>query len=187
MGDDGSNAGGAPRIGRRAVLAGVACGAAFIAVPAAARPLAERHLRLLCPETGERFAGAYWRRGHFVPGAMPRIDWLMRDFHCDAVGRMDPALIDLLHRIFVAAGGQRPVQVLSGFRTRATNLVLRQEGFPAAPHSQHLEARAADIRIEGVRVSHLHRLAMRLRRGGVGLYREYVHVDTGPLREWRCD
>ena len=171
-------------LSRRTLLAGIGGGLVLLARPAAAREERERHIRLLCPETGERFWGVYWQDDAYLPDAMRRIDWLMRDFHCEEAARMDPALIDLLHRINLLVGLHRPVHVLSGFRTRATNLQLRREGWPAAPESQHLVAHAADIRVEGVAAARLGHAAERLHRGGVGAYADYVHVDTGPVREW---
>lgn len=177
------NASGA-RLGRRAVLVGLGCGVALAARPAWARPERERSVNLVCPETGECFSEVYWHGGLYLPDAMRRIDWLMRDFHRDAVAEIDPALVDLLHRIAIALGTRRPIGILSGYRTRATNAKLRHEGMPAARKSQHLIARAADIAIDGVAVARLHRAALNQSDGGVGAYDDYVHVDTGPRREW---
>lgn len=169
-------------VGRREVLAGI--GLLATMGPAWARTLRERHLRLLCPETGEHFAGAYWADGHYLADAMRRIDWLMRDFHCDAVARIDPRLVDLLHDVRLRLATARPVSILSGYRTRGTNHDLREHGLPAASDSQHLVAHAADIVVEGVSVAHLHAVALRLKGGGVGGYDHHVHVDTGPVRAW---
>lgn len=170
------------RIGRRGLLAGLG----VVALTRHAWPAGgyDRYVHLVCSETGEVFAGPYWSRGAYLPDAMRRIDWLMRDFHCDAVAKIDPRLVDLLHDIRLHLGTRRPVTILSGFRTLETNDELRDEGMPAASHSQHLVARAADISIDGVSVAHLHATAVRLQRGGVGGYDHYIHVDTGPVRDW---
>lgn len=157
-------------------------------LPAAAARERVRRVSLYCPETDERFVGVYWRDGVYLPASMRRIDWLMRDFHRDVVAAIDPALVDLLRRIALAVE-RRQVSILSGYRTHWTNVMLRREGMPAAPHSQHLVARAADIAIDGVAAFHIRRVALRLRRGGVGYYDDFVHVDTGPVRRWvdGCD
>lgn len=172
---------GTTRPGRRAVLAGLGL---LATAPAWARGSNERYVRLICPETGESFFGPYWAEGRYLADAMRRIDWLMRDFHCDAVARIDPRLIDLLHDIRLHLGTRRPVSVISAFRTEETNDELRVEGMPAAEHSQHLIAHAADIAVDGVSPAHIETLAVRLRRGGVGGYDHHVHVDTGPVRTW---
>ncbi len=175
----------AGRPARRAVIGALGAAAALTAVPALAwAARGERSIRLLCPETGERFEGVYWANGLYLPDAFARIDWLMRDFHRDRVAAIDPYLVDLMRGIARRLETRQPVCVFSGFRTRETNLALRHEGMPAASNSEHLVARAADIAIEGVSAAHLHRVAIALRQGGVGAYDDYVHVDTGPVRDW---
>lgn len=166
------------------MLLGLSAAASVMAAPAWARSARERLIRLFCPETGEHFDGVYWLDGQHLPAAMRSINWLMRDFHCDAVADIDPSLVDLLHGVTLNLGTHRPISILSGYRTPSTNMALKHEGHPAAQHSQHLVARAADIAVEGIAVSRLHGAAARLRQGGVGSYKGYIHVDTGPIRDW---
>jgi uncharacterized protein YcbK (DUF882 family) len=110
----------------------------------------------------------------------------MRDFHRDVVAQMDPQLLDLLQQIHARLDTNEPLQVLSGYRTAATNRLLRIEGHGAAAHSLHLEAQAADIRLDRVRLKRLRRAALSLRAGGVGTYwrEHFIHVDVGPVRSW---
>lgn len=176
------------RIARRALL-GV--GAAAIITTACAgiaraEPGGERKLALYNPNTGERFDDVYWCDGGYVAGSLKRVDWLMRDFHQDKVAVMDPELINLLHRIGLRLGTPRPFHILSGYRTPATNRLLRREGWGAAEHSEHLVAKAADICVEGVSLKHLRHAALSLKAGGVGTYwrDHFVHVDVGPVRSW---
>lgn len=173
-------------IGRRTLLAGAAAAAFFCTARGAyARPAA-RHLSILNPETRDRFDGVYWRDGSYVEEALGRIDWVMRDFHQDKIAVMDRHLLDLLHRLTLRLGTRHPVHILSGYRTRATDRLLRREGFDPAVNSYHLDAMAADICIEGVSYRHLHHAALSLRMGGVGSYphEHFVHVDVGPRRTW---
>jgi uncharacterized protein YcbK (DUF882 family) len=174
----------APGVRRRAFLGALGTVAVLVALPGRAWAHGERSIRLLCPETGERFEGVYWLNGVYLPDALARIDWLMRDFHRDRVAAIDPKLVDLMRRIALGVGARHPISIYSGYRTRETNLALRHEGMPAASHSEHLVARAADIAIEGIGIARLHRMAVRLREGGVGAYDHYIHVDTGPVRDW---
>ena len=75
-----------------------------------------------------------------------------------------------------------PLQIHSGYRTRATNGKL--EG--AALNSRHLVGKAADITVPGVSNVRLAGMASLLGMGGTGLYpgRGFVHVDTGDERIW---
>jgi uncharacterized protein YcbK (DUF882 family) len=176
------------RLRRRAVLgaaAGAVLATAFGGVAWAA-PSGERSLALYNPYTDEHFKGVYWCDGGYEPSSLRHVDWLMRDFHQGKVRPIDPKLLNLLHRISLRLGTKRPIHILSGYRTPATDRLLRREGFAPAAHSEHLVAKAADICIDGVSLSHLRHAALSLRAGGVGTYWHYhfVHVDVGPVRSW---
>jgi uncharacterized protein YcbK (DUF882 family) len=175
-------------LSRRAVLA-AGIGAAFIrTIPSAWAQSAceERRLLIENPHTGESFSDVYWCRGQYVESALRQIDWVMRDYHRDAVEPIDPALLDLLHELAETVEAEQPVRILSGYRSPETNRLLRQEGLSPASNSQHLYGKAADIRIEGVRLGDLRRAALEQEAGGVGTYPRdgFVHVDVGPVRTW---
>ncbi|HXY41414.1 MAG TPA: DUF882 domain-containing protein [Vicinamibacteria bacterium] len=42
------------------------------------------------------------------------------------------------------------------------------------------------MRLHGIEGGRIRQAALALRRGGVGYYpqRDFIHVDTGPLRAW---
>lgn len=117
-----------------------------------------------------------------------RACWMLRDVQAKATVYMDPVLLDVLFcmrswlRYHRHPAGQRPLTILSGYRTRATN--DRLEG--AARNSFHLRGRAADIVIEGVAPAMLGEMARTIAGGGVGIYQSkgFVHVDTGAVRSW---
>lgn len=178
----------APRLTRRFLLGG-ATGMVLLAAldtVATAAPRGERRLSLYNPHTDERFDDVYWCDGAYVPASLTRVDWLMRDFHQEKVAAIDPQLLDLLQRLSALVESDGPFNVLSGYRTAATNRLLRREGLAPAAHSEHLLGKAADIRIDGVRLKHLRRAALSLQCGGVGTYWRdgFIHVDVGPVRVW---
>jgi uncharacterized protein YcbK (DUF882 family) len=79
-----------------------------------------------------------------------------------------------------AAAGNRPLVVLSGYRTPAHN---RSVG--GARNSQHVLGRALDIRADHLAAGALGDLVRRLATtcpeiGGVGQYPTFVHVDIRP-------
>jgi len=85
--------------------------------------------------------------------------------------------------------GGRGITILSGYRTPAHNKALRDadgSGSGVAKNSQHVQGRAADITVEGIAPSDVHRAALKLIRsgamqaGGLGLYRGWVHIDVRP-------
>lgn len=111
---------------------------------------------------------------------------VLRDVRANKLFPMDPHLLDILcglQRWAEFHGRATTVNVLSGFRTVATNASL--EG--AAQKSMHLVGRAADIVLEGLPSSVLGAMVKAFNvQGGTGIYvnRGFVHVDTGARRTW---
>ena len=176
------------QLGRRTVL-GAAASLVFLAGfdrAALALPRGERRLLLYNPHTDERFDDVFWCDGSYVRDSLKHVDWLMRDFHRDAVAPIDVDLLQLLHHIGQRLETRRPFRILSGYRTAATNRLLQREGWAPAAHSEHLFGKAADICMNGVSLRHLHRAAVSLKAGGVGSYPRdhFIHVDVGPVRVW---
>lgn len=184
-----------PSLARRGLLrmvlgAGIGAVVAMPATAAVAAPIPapgpQRRLRLHNTVTGESFDDLYWEGGRPVPEALARIDWLLRDHHCDSSARMDLALLHRLSDLQARLRTRAPFEVLSGYRTEETNRRLVAAGMGASPRSFHMEARAVDIRAPGVAARTLYRAALATGQGGVGGYlrRRFVHLDTGPQRRW---
>jgi hypothetical protein len=78
--------------------------------------------------------------------------------------------------------------VVCGYRSPATNAMLRHRSAGVARFSQHMLGRAMDFYIPGVDLEHLREIGLRLARGGVGFYptsgSPFVHMDTGSVRMW---
>ena len=147
----------------------------------------ERSLSLHNTHTGESLQSViYWADGDYLPEALTDINHLLRDHRTNTVKPIDPKLFDLLFALGKKIDSQRPYQIISGYRSPETNRRLRQASSGVAKKSFHLAGRAADIRLPGCKLSHLRRVALNLRAGGVGYYprSNFIHVDTGPLRNW---
>ena len=99
---------------------------------------------------------------------------------------IDPRLFDHLYRLQGLLGTNRPVQLISGYRSLATNDDLRHHSRGVAKHSYHTKGQAMDFHIEGVSLSNVRKAALSMRAGGVGYYprSNFVHIDTGPVRNW---
>jgi len=147
----------------------------------------ERSLSLHNTHTGESLQSVvYWADGDYLPEALTDINHLLRDHRTNTIKPIDPKLFDLLFALGKKIDSQRPYQIISGYRSPETNRRLRQASSGVAKKSFHLAGRAADIRLPGCKLSHLRRAALNLRGGGVGYYprSNFIHVDTGPLRNW---
>ncbi|HZT51194.1 MAG TPA: DUF882 domain-containing protein [Stellaceae bacterium] len=175
-------------LGRRRLLAAAAGVACLAAAPALAVPRMpqRRALALSHRHTGERLALVYWADGRYVPGALRRIDWLLRDYRTGEVHPIDPRLLDLLAALGARLGVGAPIEIVSGYRSPATNAILARESEAVATNSLHMSGRAIDIRVPGRSTWAVRQAALALRGGGVGYYprSEFVHIDVGSVRHW---
>jgi uncharacterized protein YcbK (DUF882 family) len=173
---------------RRSFLGGLASFSALaLAAPAAARPTAEeRVLAFFNTHTSERLTLPYFADGAYLSGSLSRLETFLRDHRTGEQHPIDPTLFDLLHELRQATSAKCPFQVISCYRSAATNAILRADGGGVARGSLHLQGRAIDIRLGDVSSAVLRDAARELRQGGVGYYRQsdFVHVDTGRVRTW---
>ena len=146
-------------------------------------------LKLTNLHTGENLDIVYRVGNTYIPEALEKLNYFLRDHNTQDVSNYDPKEFDVLHAMMSRLGKLNGViEVVCGYRTPETNAALRQ-GSPqtgVAEHSQHMEGHAIDLRVLGVATAKLRDAALSLRAGGVGYYpvSQFVHVDVGPVREW---
>jgi uncharacterized protein YcbK (DUF882 family) len=178
---------------RRRFLALAAWGAATAVLPRRAlaasfsAPDETRRLSFRNLHTDERLTATYWENGSYVPSALEQIDLIMRDHRTGDVRPMAPGLIELVHALASRLETAEPVQIVSGYRSAATNAMLHA-GDPAhvAEHSLHLSGEALDLCFESRSLDAVRNAALALAGGGVGYYPRtgFVHVDVGAVRSW---
>jgi uncharacterized protein YcbK (DUF882 family) len=138
--------------------------------------------------TGEDITITYKRDGRYDEAALKKLDWFMRDWRKEEEVHMDPHLFDLLWETYREVDGTQPIQVVCGYRSPATNAMLRARSTGVAQFSQHTEGHAMDFYIPGVPLEKIRIVGLRLQRGGVGFYptsgSPFVHLDTGAVRHW---
>ena len=136
------------------------------AAEAEPRALAFRNLH-----TGETVDVVYRADGQLDQGALREIDWVLRDFRTGEARQVDRRLLDLLWRLRAALDTTEPYEVISGYRSPATNAMLRREGRGVSRGSLHMQAMAIDVRVPDRPLTALRDAALALRIGGVGYYR----------------
>ncbi|MBT3181537.1 MAG: YcbK family protein [Deltaproteobacteria bacterium] len=99
--------------------------------------------------------------------------------------KIDINLIEMLDQIQDHFNAET-VEIISGYRSKAFNNMLRADGRGAASESLHTKGLAADIHLDEIHEEELFDYAKSLKIGGAGLYPRYafIHVDTGPVRTW---
>ena len=145
-------------------------------------------LKLAHGATGEILDVVYRIGDTYIPEALDELNLFLRDSHNQEVNAYDPRTFDVLHTVLAKLGkSDGVIDVLSGYRSQETNDMLRASGTTnAAEHSQHIVAKAVDLRVPGVPAPRVRDAAKSLEAGGVGYYptSQFVHIDVGPVREW---
>ena len=148
-----------------------------------------RSISLYHTNTKESLTVTYKVNGQYVPSAMKKLNYLLRDWRRNQVITIDPKVIDLVWELHADLGSKAPINIVCGYRTAATNGFLRRFGRGVAKKSQHILGKAIDINFPDVPTKRIRNIALVHQFGGVGYYptsgpRGFVHVDSGNVRQW---
>jgi uncharacterized protein YcbK (DUF882 family) len=147
-----------------------------------------RTLTIHHTHTREDITVTYKRNGRYDDGALGRLNHFLRDWRNDDQTRMDPKLFDVVWEVYQDVGASAPIQIISAYRSPATNAMLRRRSRGVAQFSQHMLGKAMDFNIPGVSLDQVRAAGLRLQRGGVGFYptsgSPFVHLDVGGIRHW---
>ena len=147
----------------------------------------ERSIELFNTHTRETVKVVYKRGDDYLPDALAKLNHVLIDHRSGEVHDMDPRLFDQLFDLAAAAGVEPSYEIISGYRSPASNAKLASvPGSGVSKRSMHMQGRATDVRLKGVTVERLRDLALAAKRGGVGYYQrsQFVHIDTGSFRTW---
>jgi uncharacterized protein YcbK (DUF882 family) len=150
----------------------------------------DHFLLLYNTHTAERIDIVYRRGDAYIPDALAKLDFFLRDHRTGDVRHFDPRLYDILSDLTAAVG--RPggeIDIVCGYRTSSTNESLRAHTTGVAKNSLHIQAEAIDLRMPGIDTLKLRKAALALARGGVGYYphSDFIHLDVGRVRQWCFD
>lgn len=152
------------------------------------RGIDQRHLWVRQAGRGEALHCPF-RDAEGVPhrASVDALSWLFRDWRDDDQGLLiDIRLFDLLATVqtvlSLVEGRAVEIRLTSGYRTPERNRTI--EG--AAPNSQHIRGRAADIVLPGIGHGAVADAAEVAGAPGLGRYPDFTHLDVGPPgRRWR--
>ena len=188
-----TESGATPLLSRRSLL-----GAAFAATAVTAAPHYAnaagflrgggdiRRLRMTNARTGEAIDTIYWIEGRYVRDALKEINFFFRDWRRNEVKQIDNRTVDIIAATHNLVDASEPFLLLSGYRSPATNQMLRRRSGGVAKNSLHLKGQAADLRLSSRTPRQVARAAAACRAGGVGKYSRsnFTHVDCGVVRAW---
>ncbi|MCA1412052.1 DUF882 domain-containing protein [Bradyrhizobium sp. NBAIM20] len=138
--------------------------------------------------SGEDLTVTFKRDGRYDEAALKQLNHFLRDWRSQEQTVMDRRLFDILWEVYRDVDGKQPIQIISSYRSPATNAMLRRRSSGVARASQHMLGHAIDFYIPGVPLEQIRFAGLRLQRGGVGFYptsgSPFVHLDTGSVRHW---
>ena len=145
-----------------------------------------RSLRLSNAHTKETATITYKRNGKFDADGLRKLNQFLRDWRRNEKTEMDPALFDLIWEVYKKTGAKQPITVFSGYRSPATNNMLRSRSRGVAKNSRHTMGQAMDFYLPGVPLATIRRVGLQMQAGGVGYYpgSRFIHIDTGNVRHW---
>ena len=176
--------------GRRRLLQGMVCAMPGLLMARPVTGLAavseQRRLTFHHTHTNEKLSIDYFAGHRYLTEALQKVNYFLRDFRTGDKYPMDPQLLDILYSVQQATGNHGTFEIISGYRSPATNEKLRRRSSGVAKHSLHMQGRAVDIRLTDVSIDAIRHAAIDLKSGGVGIYRRsnFVHLDTGRFRTW---
>jgi uncharacterized protein YcbK (DUF882 family) len=128
------------------------------------------------------------RDGRYDEEALKKLNHFLRDWRSQDSTTMNRHLFDIIWEVYRDVDGKKPIQIISAYRSPATNAMLRRRSSGVARFSQHMLGHAMDFYIPEVPLEQIRAAGLRLQRGGVGFYptsgSPFVHLDTGSVRHW---
>ena len=138
--------------------------------------------------SGEDLTVTFKRNGRYDETSLKKLNHFLRDWRSQDSTTMDRRLFDIVWEVYRDVDGKQPIQIISAYRSPATNSMLRRRSSGVARHSQHMQGHAMDFFIPGVPLEQIRYAGLRLQRGGVGFYptsgSPFVHLDVGSIRHW---
>jgi len=148
--------------------------------------VSEKKLRFWNTHTRESLDAVFFRNGNYEANELNKLKHFLRDHRENEWIDMDIGLYEQLWDLQQGVGGQEIFEVISGYRSPKTNSRLRKNSSGVAKKSFHMLGRAIDVRLRDTKISALQQAALKLNAGGVGYYpsSRFIHLDTGPVRNW---
>lgn len=147
-----------------------------------------RTLKIMNVHTGEKAEIVYRRGNSYDAAGLKKANYVLRDWRKNQPTRMNPKTLDILWEVYRNTGASGYIHVICGYRSPATNSMLRSRSKGVAKNSQHTLGNAIDFYIPGIKLKTLRDTGLALQAGGVGYYptsgSPFVHMDSGRVRTW---
>ena len=122
------------------------------------------------------------------PYAQKKLNYLMRDWRINQIKDLDENILCDFFNVcgqFTDTENFLQVNIHSGYRSHKTNNYLRRQNNKVAKNSLHILGKAIDFSIPTKSSRQVAEVARDTTDGGVGHYASFIHLDSGPERDWR--
>ena len=122
------------------------------------------------------------------PYAQKKLNYLLRDWRINQIKDLDENILCDFFNVcgqFTDAQNFLQVNIHSGYRSHKTNNYLREQNNKVAKNSLHILGKAIDFSIPTKSSRQVAEVARDTTDGGVGHYASFIHLDSGPERDWR--
>ena len=114
------------------------------------------------------------RDGRYDEEALKKLNYFLRDWRSQDQTTMDRHLFDILWEVYRDVDGKKPIQIISSYRSPATNAMLRRRSSGVARFSQHMLGHAMDFYIPDIPLEQI-----RVRRASSAARRRRLLSDLG--------
>ncbi len=119
---------------RRAALLGLAVATFLLGIRGTQNAVANgdtRTITIMHMHTKEETTDTFKQDGRYVPAALEKLNWALRDWRTDEPIRMDPRLFDVVWEVQRQLGSEQPFHVVTAYRSPNTNAMLRRRNVGA--------------------------------------------------------
>ena len=128
-----------------------------------------RTISIMNVHTNESATVTFKRNGYYDAEALKQLSWLLRDWRRDEPTSMSPRLFDILWEVHQETGSNEPFHAVSGYRSPATNAMLRRSSRGVAEHSQHMLGKAMDSYLPDISIARMRSMGTSGRKESIAL------------------
>jgi len=144
-------------------------------------------IKLINSNTKQKISFKFQKEHKLTTSEIWALNDLLKDWRTGEIKKIDFIVLRDFLKVCAVCSQKNEVltvNVHSGYRSKETNENLRRNSYKVAKNSLHILGKAIDFSIDGISSKRLSKIVRTHSHGGVGSYKNFVHLDSGPKRSW---
>ena len=144
-------------------------------------------IKLINSNTKQKISFKFQKEHKLTTSEIRALNDLLKDWRTGEIKKIDFIVLRDFLKVCAVCSQRNEVltvNVHSGYRSKETNENLRRNSYKVAKNSLHILGKAIDFSIDGISSKRLAKIVRTHSHGGVGSYKNFVHLDSGPKRSW---